>query len=387
MTGGVRLRAGEAPAGRPAIRAAAEFRAAPELTIVVPTLNERDNVPDLVERIGAALPGIDWELMFVDDDSPDGTAAIAKAMGGSDARIRCIRRIGRRGLSGACLEGMLASQARYVAVMDGDLQHDEALLAPMVAALRSGDTDVVVGSRYRAGGSADALTQSRLRTSRWATAITGSLLGTELSDPMSGYFMARREVIEDLAPQLSTQGFKILLDIVLTARGRLRVAELPYRFRPRLHGTSKLDSRVLLEFVGLLLAKATNDLLGIRFVLFALMGLIGLGAHFLVLAASFEWLGLSFAAAQTSATLAAIAANFVLNNLVTYRDRRLTGRRFATGLLRFYVVSLIGAVSNIGVGNWLFASNGAWWLAGLGGAIMGVVWNYVVTSVFVWRSR
>ena len=384
MTGSVRLRAGQAP---PAIRASAAIRAAPELTVVVPTLNERENVPKLVERIGAALSGIDWELMFVDDDSADGTAAIAKTMGYSDARIRCIRRIGRRGLAGACLEGMLASQARYIAVIDGDLQHDEALLAPMVAALRDGNTDIVVGSRYQAGGSADALTQSRLRGSRWAIAITRSLLGTELSDPMSGYFMMRREAVEGLAPSLSTQGFKILLDIVLSARGRLRVVELPYRFRPRFHGRSKLDSRVLLEFLGLLLAKASNDLLGTRFVLFALMGLIGLGAHVLVLAASFEWFGSSFAAAQTSATLAAIAANFVLNNFVTYRDQRLTGRRFVSGLLRFYVVSLIGAVSNIGVGNWLFASNGTWWLAGLGGAIMGVVWNYVVTSVFVWRSR
>jgi dolichol-phosphate mannosyltransferase len=387
MTGGLRLRAEEAPAATASIRASAEIRVAPELTIVVPTLNERENVPKLVDQIEAALSGIDWELMFVDDDSPDGTAAIAKTMGGSDARIRCIRRIGRRGLAGACLEGMLASQARYVAVIDGDLQHDEGLLAPMVGMLRGGSADVVVGSRYKAGGSADALTQSRLRTSRWATAITQLLLGSELSDPMSGYFMMRREVVEELAPQLSTQGFKILLDVVLSARGRLRVVELPYRFRPRFHGTSKLDSRVLLEFAGLLLAKATNDLLGIRFVLFALMGLIGLCAHFLVLAASFEWLGLSFATAQTSATLVAVAANFALNNAVTYRDQRLTGRRYVAGLLRFYVVSLIGAVSNIGVGNWLFASQGTWWAAGLGGAVMGVVWNYVVTSVFVWRSR
>jgi dolichol-phosphate mannosyltransferase len=384
---GLSMRAAQEPAATASSRASAEVRPAPELTIVVPTLNERENVPKLVERIEAALVSIDWELMFVDDDSPDDTARIAKTMGRSDARIRCIRRIGRRGLAGACLEGMLASQARYVAVIDGDLQHDETLLGSMVAALRNGDTDVVVGSRYKAGGSADALTRSRLRTSRWATAITRALLGTELSDPMSGYFMMRREVVEDLAPQLSTQGFKILLDIVLTARGRLRLLELPYRFRPRFSGTSKLDSRVLLEFLGLLLAKATNDLLGTRFVLFALMGLIGLGAHFVVLAASFEWLALSFPTAQTSATLAAIAANFVLNNFVTYRDQRLTGRRFAIGLLRFYVVSLIGAISNIGVGNWLFASNGAWWVAGLGGAIMGVVWNYVVTSVFVWRSR
>src|SRR5262249_47387629 len=237
-------------------------------------------------------------------------------MGHSDARIRCIRRIGRRGLAGACLEGMLASQARFVAVIDGDLQHDEAMLAPMVAALRNGDADVVVGSRYKAGGSADALTRSRLRTSRWATAITRALLGSELSDPMSGYFMMRREVVEDLAPQLSTQGFKILLDIVLTARGRLRVLELPYRFRPRCSGTARRHLRLLLDFVGLLLAKATNSLLGTGFVLFALRCLIGLCAHFAVVPGGSECIAMSLPAAQTSATLAAIAANFVLNNFV-----------------------------------------------------------------------
>jgi dolichol-phosphate mannosyltransferase len=367
--------------------AASEVRAAPEVTVVVPTLNERENVRDLVDRIDRVLDGVDWELMFVDDDSPDGTSQVAKAIGRADARIRCIRRIGRRGLAGACLEGILASQARYVAVIDGDLQHDEALLLPMLESLRKGTADLVVGSRYQIGGSAGVLTRHRLLSSRVATAIARNLLGVEISDPMSGYFMVMREVVEELAPQLSTQGFKILLDIVITAGGRLRVLELPYRFRARSHGTSKLDARVSLEFLGLLLAKATNDLLGIRFVLFAWMGLIGLGAHLLVLTVAFEWLGLSFAAAQLDATLAAIAANFVLNNLVTYRDQRLTGRAFVIGLLRFYVVSLIGALSNIGVAHWLFSSNQIWWVAGLGGAIMGVTWNYVIASVFVWRSR
>jgi dolichol-phosphate mannosyltransferase len=367
--------------------AASEVRAAPEVTVVVPTLNERENVRDLVDRIDRVLDGVDWELMFVDDDSADGTAQVAKAIGRSDARIRCIRRIGRRGLAGACLEGILASQAGYIAVIDGDLQHDEALLMPMLEHLRRGTADLVVGTRYKAGGSADVLGRYRRLSSQAATAITRSMLGVEISDPMSGYFMVKREVVEDLAPQLSTQGFKILLDLVITARGRLRILELPYRFRARFHGTSKLDARVSLEFLGLLLAKATNDLLGIRFVLFAWMGLIGLGAHLLVLSVAFQWLGLSFAAAQLDATLAAIAANFVLNNLVTYRDQRLTGRAFVIGLLRFYVVSLIGALSNIGVASWLFSSNRIWWVAGLGGAIMGVTWNYVIASVFVWRSR
>jgi dolichol-phosphate mannosyltransferase len=361
------------------------IRPGPELTIVVPTLNERDNLPTLVRGIDASLRGIDWELIFVDDDSPDGTAAAAKRMGRLDARVRCIRRIGRRGLAGACLEGMLASQAPYVAVIDGDLQHDEALLEPMLARLRLRDVELVVATRYANGGSAGGMTRSRLRASHYGAALTKALLGTELTDPMSGFFMVRREVVDELAPNLSSQGFKILLDIILTARRRLRVVELPYEFRARVHGASKLDSRVLFEFAGLLLGKATNDLLGPRFLLFAWMGIVGLGAHFAVLAGTFGWA--DFPVAQGIATLAAIAANFVLNNYITYRDQRLTGYRFVVGLLRFYVVSLIGAVSNVGIASWLFTAEGSWWLAGLGGAVMGLIWNYVITSIFVWRTR
>jgi dolichol-phosphate mannosyltransferase len=370
-----------------AVSAFEALRSAPELTVVVPTLNERDNVSDLIERIAAALQGVDWELMFVDDDSEDGTAQAVKAVGRTDARVRCIKRIGRRGLSGACLEGILASQAPYVAVIDGDLQHDESLLSSMLDVLRGGRADLVVGSRYSAGGSRDGLAGWRRASSRWATSFTRSLLGAQLSDPMSGFFMIRREPVEQMAHQLSTQGFKILLDIVMTARGRLLLVELPYRFRPRFRGSSKLDTRVLLEFVGLVLAKATNDLLGARFVLFALMGLIGLGAHFLVLSAAFGALGIAFGSSQTAATLAAIPVNFTLNNFITYRSQRLRGRRFLEGLLRFYAVSLMGAISNIGVGNWFFATNSVWWVAGLAGAIMGVTWNYAVASVFVWRTR
>jgi dolichol-phosphate mannosyltransferase len=369
---------------RPAARAA---QAAPELSVVVPTFNERDNIPLLVERLRAVLGDTAWEVIFVDDDSPDGTADVAKRIGADDARVRCLRRIGRRGLSGACLEGMLASQARFVAVMDADLQHDEALLARMLAVLRGGEAELAVGTRYAAGGSSDAFSARRLQISRFATQVARALLGVDLSDPMSGFFMLRREVLERLAPRLSTQGFKLLLDVVVTAGDTLRIAELPFEFRERQRGESKLDARVAFDFVGLVLAKATDDMVSLRFVFFSAVGLLGIAVHFSVLGAAIDLIGLSFGWAQTLATLVAIASNFVLNNAFTYRDQRLTGRHFFTGLARFYLVSIIGAVSNVGVGNWLFTEHQTWWVAGLGGAIMGLVWNYVVASLVVWRSR
>jgi dolichol-phosphate mannosyltransferase len=360
---------------------------APELTVVVPTYNERANVPLMVECLEKALAGVDWEVIFVDDDSPDGTAAAAKAIGAADARVRCLRRIGRRGLAGACLEGMLTSQARFVAVMDGDLQHDESLLADMLAILRRGEADLVVATRYASGAAADGLSARRSQMSRVANRIAGLVLSIDLSDPMSGFFMLRRDAFEGLASRLSTQGFKLLMDIVSTARGSLRVSELPQVFRKRLHGTSKIDARISLEFAGLLLAKATNDLVSLRFIFFCVVGAIGLLVHFVTLAASIAALGLRFELAQSLATVVAITSNFFLNNAFTYRDQRLVGGAIWMGLVRFHVVSLIGALSNIGVGSWLFSNQQTWWVAGLGGAILGVVWNYVIASLFVWRNR
>lgn len=366
---------------------AADTSPAPELSVVVPTYNERDNIPLLVERLKLALDGIDWEVIFVDDNSSDGTAARVRTIGESDHRIHCIRRIGRRGLSGACLEGMLASQARFVAVMDADLQHDETVLATMVRRLRAGDLDLVVGSRYVDGGSAESFSATRARFSRWATEVARYFLKLDLSDPMSGFFALRRSAIEEIAPALSSQGFKVLLDIVVSSRGRLRVAEVPYVFRERLHGESKLDARIALDFAALMLAKLTNDAVSFRFLLFCLVGLTGIFVHMAVLVAALDLLGLGFSLAQTVATVSAIGWNFVLNNRLTYRDQRLTGWNFVTGLLRFQLVCSVGAVSNVGAASWIYDYNPDWWIAGLGGAVMGAVWNYVVSAAFVWRQR
>jgi dolichol-phosphate mannosyltransferase len=283
---------------------------------------------------------------------------------------------------------MLASQAHYVAVMDADLQHDESLLASMLARLRADDVDLVVASRYVAGGSAASFSAHRARISRWSGEISRRFLKVELSDPMSGFFMIRRAVVEKLAPSLSSQGFKILLDIVATARGALRIAELPFVFRERLHGESKLDSRIALDFVALLIAKLTDDTVSFRFLLFCMVGLTGVGVHMTVLLTTLHLLpDLRFSLAQTVATLFAIAWNFTLNNALTYRDQRLIGRSFVTGLIRFEVICAVGALSNVGVASWIYEHDPDWWIAGLGGALMGAVWNYVVSAAFVWKSR
>ena len=359
---------------------------APELSVILPAFNERANIPMMVERLSRALDGIDWEVIVVDDNSPDGTSALTRDIGSRDRRVRCIRRVGRRGLAGACIEGMLASSAPYVAVMDADGQHDETLLAAMVAKLRQCETDLVVASRYIDGVTDSGFSASRAKASQWSTVLARKLLKVELTDPMSGFFMLRREVIDELAPKLSTQGFKILLDIAATGRDTLRVAELPFVFGARLHGESKLDARVALDFGQLLLAKLSNDAISYRFVLFCLVGATGVGVHmaalYMVHALGVE----SFGVQQTIATMVAIAWNYVFNNAYTYRDQRLAGWAFVRGLLVFELVCSVGAISNVGVASLIYAGGPSWWIAGLGGAVMGAVWNYAVSAAVVWKA-
>jgi dolichol-phosphate mannosyltransferase len=358
-----------------------------QLSVIVPTFNESGNVEVLVQRLGVALAGITWEVIFVDDNSPDGTADTVRALSRQDPRVRCIRRIGRRGLSGACIEGMLASSAPCAAVIDGDLQHDETQLPKMLGLIESGAAELVIGSRYIDGGSADSFNTQRLGASKFATAVAQRVLRVKIADPMSGFFMIRRDRFERLAPQLSIQGFKILLDVVATARGDLRVVEVPYTFGSRLHGESKLDSMVALDFLGLVLAKLTNDVVSLRFLLFALVGSIGLFVHFAALFVALEAFELPFAEAQACGALLAMTSNFLLNNFLTYRDQRLKGFGILRGLLLFYLVCSVGLLANVGVAFSVYDQEPIWWLAGASGALMGVVWNYAMSGLFVWRKR
>lgn len=366
---------------QPAVRSATP---GPELSIVVPTFNEVANVEPLVTALRTTLVDVSWEVIFVDDDSPDGTSAKVRELAARDRRVRCIRRLARRGLSGACVEGMLSSSARVVATMDGDLQHDETLIPRMLAAIRSG-ADLVVASRYTADAAAsDGLSQLRLAGSRLATFLAQRLLRIKVSDPMSGFFMMRRSAFDDIAPRLSTHGFKILMDVLATAPADLRAEEIPLRFRARQNGVSKLDGLVVLDFLGLVLAKATGDRVSLRFLMFGLVGATGVGVHLLSLRGALAG-GLGFATAQFVAAYVAMTSNFFLNNALTYRDRRLTGWQLLPGVLSFYAACSLGIVANVGVGQMIHQQGVTWWAAGLAGAIMGTVFNYVATSLITWR--
>lgn len=359
----------------------------PELSVIVPTFNERDNVTVLYRRLEATLQGVAWEAIFVDDNSPDGTFDVVRSLAQRDSRVRCIRRIGRRGLSGACIEGILASSAPYAAVIDADLQHDESQLPKMLALLRSGQADLVVGSRYIEGYKNEGFNKQRAGASQLATEVARKVLQVEIADPMSGFFMIRTDRFGELAPKLSVHGFKILLDVVASAHGSLRAVEIPYTFGERQHGESKLDSMVALDFLGLVLAKLTNDAVSLRFLLFAMVGSIGLVVHLTTLFISLEIFKEPFAEAQAAGALVAMTSNFILNNFLTYRDQRLKGFAILRGLIAFYIVCSVGLFANVGVAFSVYDQEPIWWLAGMAGALMGVVWNYAMSGLFVWRKK
>lgn len=358
----------------------------PELTVVIPTLNERDNIKPLFARLNRVLEKIDWEVIFVDDDSTDGTTECLREMAKTYGNVRLIHRVGRRGLSSACIEGMLASTAPYFAVMDADLQHDEKLLPEMLSLLRRGDLDIVVGSRFAEGASLGQFPKERRVMTKVATYFGRALIKTDLKDPMSGFFILRREFLDEVVRDLSGTGFKILLDMFASARRPVRFKELPYQFGARLHGQSKLDLFVSLEYLTLLVKKFFGNVAPLRFVTFVIVGGTGVFVHLSILGLLFKIVSAPFDVSQVAATLTAMTSNFFLNNLVTYRDRRLHGIGLLRGLFSFYVACAIGGVMNFLLASFLFNSGVMWAAAGVLGAVVGSVWNYAATSVFTWRS-
>jgi len=356
------------------------------LTIVSPTFNERVNIRPLVAKLDAALKGVAWQVIFVDDNSPDGTSEEVKAVAQNDSRVQCIRRVGRRGLAGAVIEGALASAAPVVAVIDADLQHDETLLPAMLRLIQDDEADLVVASRYLdPEGLSQGLSRRRQQGSKLATWMSRQVLRNDVSDPVSGFFMARRSVWETSAPRLSTEGFKILFDLLATTPDPIRVAELPYKFRDRLAGESKLDRRVVIEYLSLIINKATGGVVPTRAVMFALVGSTG----FVVNVAAFSLMDLmhtplSVVQMQLVAALIAMTSNFFINNAVTYFDRRKKGVALLGAFLRFGLLCSAGLFVNVAVAAFLNDRIAMLGVSQVAGAAFGAVWNYVTTALAVW---
>jgi len=357
-----------------------------ELSIILPTFNERGNVKKLLENIERAMGTTLYEVIFVDDDSRDGTADLVRSIAQRDPKVRIVHRVNRRGLSSACIEGMMSSAAPYIAVMDADLQHDERILPQMMRQLIEKNLDIVVGSRNVEGGSMGEFAKTRVALSMLGRRLSEAICRCEIDDPMSGFFLLRRSFLLDVVHRTSGLGFKILVDLLSSSPRPVRLGEVPYTFRARQHGESKLDITVGVEYLQLLVDKVIGDFIPSSFVLFSLVGGIGVLVHLSVLWLLLAAFSRTFLAAQTISTIIAMTVNFLLNNLITYRDRKLKGWGIVRGLVSFYLACSIGVFINLKLADSAVASGTPWYVAGLFGLAIGSIWNYGVTRLFTWRS-
>ena len=370
------------------IPAQAALRSGPELSIIVPTFNERENIGELIGRLALCLGNRSWEVVFVDDDSPDGTADIVREYAAADSRVRCLQRVGRRGLSSASIEGMLSTSGPYVAVIDADLQHDERLLPQMLDLLKQeADTDIVVGSRYAPGGDVSDWDVRRARMSRLAVRLSRVLVPAELTDPMSGFFMMRRSVLQGSVHRLSAIGFKILTDLFASFPRPLRYKELAYRFRVRRAGESKVDSVMAWDYVMLLLDKLVGRWIPARFLAFSIVGAAGVAVHFAIFTFIFQGMHRRFVVGQALATLGAMTFNYTVNNALTYRDMRLRGLLWLRGWVSFVLACSIGGAANLGLASMVYGLGRGWFPAAAAGILIGAVWNYAVTMMLTWGRK
>ncbi|MFP3171638.1 MAG: glycosyltransferase family 2 protein [Acidilobus sp.] len=347
----------------------------PLLSVVVPTYNERDNVAPLLERLTKVLDGVDYEVVFVDDNSPDGTAKVIEDAAKVNPRVRLLLRTNRKGLATAILDGIGASRGKYVVVMDADLQHPPEVVAEMVRAAEGSGADIVVASRYAKGGRTRGWSPLR-RLISWGATVISRLLVPEsrrTSDPMSGFFLIRRDRVS--LEGASPTGYKALLEI-LYRNPQAKVVEVPYTFMPRERGKSKLGTKVILEYLWHVIKIS-------RPVRFALVGGVGTGVNEGVAALVLYLLG-NYTAAFVGGIEVSILSNFALNDLWTFRDRR-SGRWYSR-LLRYHVMVAPAGLTIFFVAELLAKMFHVYALLALFiGILAGFVANYTLSSRNVWR--
>jgi len=358
----------------------------PSYAVIIPTLNEARNVTTLVGRLEEVLAPLDWEAVFVDDGSTDGTVEELRALALCNPRVRFLRRIGRRGLASACIDGLNSTAAEYLAVMDADLQHDEKLLPDMFGALASGKANLVVASRYIEGGGTGSWDKNRVGLSKLATWCANQSMKVHCADPMSGFFALHREVIDEVAEKVQSRGFKILFDILTQPGLQLRIQEFPYVFRERTQGSTKLSYAVVFDFAWLLLTRTLSRFAYAQFAMFCIVGFIGVGVHLSFMFLLHRKLGLSFGAGQSLATWLAMTSNYFLNNWVTFGRQRLRGgKALLAGYGKFVAACAVGFFANIASASFLQTHGVSWWLASCVGIVMGAFVNYFFSRFFIWK--
>ena len=361
----------------------------PTLSIVIPTYNEKENISKILERLQKQLQKITYEIIFVDDNSPDGTSKEVRSFMETSSKISLVHRIGRKGLAGAIIEGIFAANSELVAVMDCDMQHDEEKLLDMVNLFsKNNSLDLVIGSRFTQNGEISAKAFSRIRElgSKFTTTLIKRILHIKSTDPLSGFFMVKKETFLQKSNKLQTQGFKILADFLAISGNDIKIEEIGYTFKSRVAGESKMSYVTALELVGLVISQIFRGGVSIRFILFCMVGLSGIFVQLFVTGIAMFLIN-QFPTSQTLGIIAAMTSNYFLNNSITFQERRLTSFDLIRGLLSFYFICSLGAFTNIAVSSYIFNFSSNWLISSFIGAIFGAAWNFTLTSIFTWKSK
>lgn len=357
-----------------------------DLTIIIPTLNERENVPILLEKLNVLLASIEYEVIIVDDNSKDKTWEVANNLKSIYKNLTVIRRINRNGLSSAVIEGFVIAESENILVMDADLQHDEDIIPQMLQEINNG-YNVVIGSRYIDGGSMGQWGKLRVWISQFATKIAKIVLRHDIKDTMSGFFMVKKDIVNNCLERLSGKGFKILLDILTNSHDiDINVKEVPYTFKTRQLGESKLSSSVIFQFLEFLYLKTIGRVIPFRFFIFSLVGCFGAILHFLFLTIFYKVIQLEFNLALIIAIEVAIIFNYFFNNILTFKDKRIKGIQIILGLFSYNLITLFGGFINFCISNYLIFNGLHWIFSSLIGATAGVLWNYILTKSIIWRA-
>jgi dolichol-phosphate mannosyltransferase len=361
----------------------------PKLSVVLPTYNESANVTPIANQLLPLREQYSLEIIFVDDDSQDGTADVIRSLAHLHPEVRLIRRVGRAGLSSAIKEGILDATGDLVAVMDCDGQHEPAMVLAALQSLRETGADLLIGSRFHADANIKGLSRQRERNSTWANAVARFSLPRyrQLTDYMSGFFVCQLQPVLPYVRQIDVNGFKFLYELLAISRGRLNVDEMPLQFQPRISGESKLNLAVVWDLGISILHTLLLRSVPRRAISFGLVGMTGIATHLTIYSLARSLFGFSFELAQVFAVVGAATTNFLINNVLTFRTQQLAGIPLLLGLLRFLLVTSMGMVANVGVSTALYhRATQQPLLAMFAGIAVDFVWKYAASSKFVWNT-
>jgi len=358
-----------------------------DLSIVVATLNEEQNVKLLYNLIKASLDTkLKWEVIFVDDDSADDTVIKVNRLIEKNSNIKLIKRLNSRGLSSALIDGALSSNAKYILFMDSDLQHNPKFIFGMYERINRENLDIVSASRFSQNKKI-GLVDKRYKISILVNKIINKIFNINMLDSLTGFFIIEKKFFNKSVKNLSNKGFKLLLDIILSNKEYIKNQEITFEFNKRHSGFSKLDNKIIIDFIYLIIDKLIGWIVPARYILYSIVGSLGVIVQIVSFYLIYNQLNLFFSISNIISIFIAMNFNYNLNNIFTYSDLRLRGKKYIKGMFLFYFFCGFGALLNFFTSQIIFSLFSLDFFSVIIGAVIGSIWNYSMNTSFNWKNH